>query len=83
MLSRSPDLIASILAVNMLGISYVPLDVTMPEDRIHYIIQDSDISVLITDDLIRNTSMGKRQFKSKSFAKQKNLTLNPKVANSI
>lgn len=28
LLSRSPDLIASILAVNMLGISYVPLDVT-------------------------------------------------------
>lgn len=25
--------------------------------------------------------MGKRQFKSKSFAKQKNFTLNPKVAN--
>ena len=77
LLSRSPDLIASILAVNMLGISYVPLDVTMPEDRIHYIIQDSDISVLITDESNKEHFHGKTTVQIEKLCETKKSYIEP------
>ena len=77
LLSRSPDLIASILAVNMLGISYVPLDVTMPEDRIHYIIQDSDISVLITDESNKEHFYGKTTVQIEKLCETKKSYIEP------
>lgn len=48
-LERSPEMIIAILAVLKVGCGYVPIDTDYPDDRKNYIVDDADISVLITD----------------------------------
>lgn len=48
-LDNSPELIISIMAVLKLGACYVPIDLRAPEDRISFLIQDSNINLVITD----------------------------------
>ncbi|WP_075342809.1 non-ribosomal peptide synthetase [Tenacibaculum agarivorans] len=47
--SRNTDLIVSVLAVLKLGKAYVPIDNNYPLDRITYIVEDSGLHLLITD----------------------------------
>ncbi|MFN6470894.1 MAG: amino acid adenylation domain-containing protein [Nostoc sp. SerVER01] len=47
-LSRSLDLVASILAILKVGGVYVPFDPDYPSDRIAYMIEDSQVAVLLT-----------------------------------
>lgn len=47
-LQPSIDMIVSILAVLKLGIPYVPLDPSYPEERIKYIVNNSKISQILT-----------------------------------
>ncbi|ASS75460.1 hypothetical protein CIG75_11050 [Tumebacillus algifaecis] len=47
-LERSPELIISILGVLKAGAGYVPVDPTHPEERQTYILQDAQVSVLLT-----------------------------------
>ncbi|CAL2089900.1 Tyrocidine synthase 3 [Tenacibaculum sp. 190524A02b] len=50
LIDRSINIIPVILGVLKSGATYVPIDKTFPEDRIEFIIQDSEIKLLITDD---------------------------------
>lgn len=45
---RSLDLVVSILAVQKAGGAYVPLDPAYPQDRLAFMIEDSGVSVLLT-----------------------------------
>ncbi|RVW08080.1 amino acid adenylation domain-containing protein [Prescottella agglutinans] len=45
---RSIDMVASVLAVLRLGAAYLPLDLTHPEDRISYMLEDSGAGILLT-----------------------------------
>ncbi len=45
---RSPEMVISILGVMKAGGAYLPLDPSYPTDRLAYMIQDSGISVLLT-----------------------------------
>jgi fengycin family lipopeptide synthetase B len=45
---RSLDLVVSILAILKAGCAYVPLDPAYPRDRLSYIIEDSQVSLLLT-----------------------------------
>jgi len=45
---RSADMIISLLAVMKTGAAYVPLDPTYPGDRLNYMIEDSGLTVIIT-----------------------------------
>ena len=47
-LHRHPDFVIAILAVLKAGFTYVPLDVTYPQDRLRYISASSGHSLLIT-----------------------------------
>ena len=47
-LSRSVNLIVAILAVLKAGGAYVPLDPNYPDSRLSYILEDAQVSVLIT-----------------------------------
>lgn len=54
MLNRSPELIISMLAILKSGAAYLPIDPTYPENRINYIISDSNIDTLITSSNLNN-----------------------------
>ncbi|WP_174734417.1 non-ribosomal peptide synthetase [Mesobacillus harenae] len=47
-LNRSPDLIASYLGILKAGGAYVPIDLSYPGERIAYMLEDSQVSFLIT-----------------------------------
>jgi amino acid adenylation domain-containing protein len=51
-LDRSPDMILALLAVLKAGAAYVPLDPAYPKDRLAFILQDSQISFLLTEHLL-------------------------------
>ncbi|BBB61814.1 hypothetical protein UNDKW_3541 [Undibacterium sp. KW1] len=48
LLDRSVDMIASMLAIQVAGAAYLPLDTAYPEERIAFMLQDSGVSVLLT-----------------------------------
>ena len=52
LLKRSIETYAAIIAVLKLGATYIPLDASFPIDRISYIIEDADIKLLISTELI-------------------------------
>jgi amino acid adenylation domain-containing protein len=47
-LDRCPDMVASLLGVLKSGAAYVPIDPSLPDDRISFIINDSGAKALIT-----------------------------------
>ncbi|WP_186446124.1 non-ribosomal peptide synthetase [Paenibacillus cremeus] len=49
-LERSPHMIVSFISVLKAGGAYVPLDMTYPPDRIAHMIDDSNVSIIITTD---------------------------------
>ena len=55
MLNRSSELIISILAILKSGAGYLPIDPTYPEDRIKYIIEDSEIRIILTEKCFENS----------------------------
>ncbi len=50
---RSMDMIVGILGVLKAGGAYLPLDPTYPADRLIYMLQDSKVSVLLTQERLR------------------------------
>jgi non-ribosomal peptide synthetase component F len=53
MMERSIDIVVSILAVWKAGGAYLPIDPSYPQDRIDYILENSDAKVLIKKSEIR------------------------------
>ncbi|QHI35445.1 Tyrocidine synthase 3 [Kordia antarctica] len=47
--SRTKDITVDILGIMKAGGTYVPLDINSPEDRLVYILENSDVEVLITE----------------------------------
>lgn len=54
LMDRSDNLIISQLAILKSGAGYVPIDPTYPEERIKYIIEDSGVNVILTEDKYKN-----------------------------
>ena len=50
---RSVDMIVALLAIIKAGGAYVPLDSSYPKDRIGYMLNDSGIDLILTDDSTR------------------------------
>lgn len=50
MLNRRPEIIVSMLAILKLGCAYLPIDPTYPDERIEYIINDSKINLILTEE---------------------------------
>ncbi|MCW2917369.1 MAG: hypothetical protein JWN52_5437, partial [Actinomycetia bacterium] len=46
-LERSVDLVAAILAVFKAGGAYVPIDMTLPAERLAFMLSDADVSVVV------------------------------------
>ncbi|MCH5584990.1 amino acid adenylation domain-containing protein [Shimazuella sp. AN120528] len=49
LLDRSIELVISLVAIHLLGATYVPIDPAYPENRINSMIQNSGMNVIITD----------------------------------
>jgi amino acid adenylation domain-containing protein len=47
-LDRSPTMLAALLGILKIGASYIPLDPDFPDDRLAYMIEDSGLNHLIT-----------------------------------
>ena len=52
-MSRSPDLIAAILAIWQAGSAFLPLDCSIPDERRAYMIADTEAVLTLTDEVIR------------------------------
>ncbi len=50
LMEHSPELIVSILGVLQSGAAYLPIDPTLPQERIAYMLEDSQSRLLITKD---------------------------------
>lgn len=48
-LRRSPEMIVALLAILKAGGAYVPLDAGLPAARIHFMVQDASIAIILTD----------------------------------
>ena len=48
-MSRSSDVVVTILAILKSGSAFLPLDVTYPQDRIEYIIRDACVEYIVSD----------------------------------
>ena len=51
-LERTPDLVATLLAVLKSGAAYVPLDPAYPANRIAYVLGDAGAAILVTEDKV-------------------------------
>ncbi|MGB7605871.1 MAG: amino acid adenylation domain-containing protein [Lutisporaceae bacterium] len=63
MVDRSIEMIVSILAVLKAGGAYLPIDPEYPQDRIEYMLYDSDVQILLTQKKFAE----KLQFKSETI----------------
>jgi amino acid adenylation domain-containing protein len=48
-LPRSPEMIVALLAILKAGGAYVPCDAGLPAARIHFMVQDASLSLILTD----------------------------------
>jgi len=53
-LDRSIDMVSTILGINKIGAVALPIDSGYPVERINYIVEDSNLELLITTDSISN-----------------------------
>ncbi|MFI2010030.1 amino acid adenylation domain-containing protein [Streptomyces jumonjinensis] len=49
-LPRGPELVATLLGVLKSGAAYVPMDPASPQERLRYLVEDSQVSLLVTRD---------------------------------
>jgi len=61
-LPRSEWLITAIMAILKAGAAYVPIDPDFPEERIAYILSDSQCEIIIDDSVIRDFVARKNKF---------------------
>jgi|GEM_PF-1866218 len=64
LLDRSVDMIASLLAIQVAGAAYLPLDTAYPEERIAFMLKDSGVSVLMTSSAIAEKFKQQTAFES-------------------
>ena len=48
-MERSPSMVVAALAILKAGGAYVPLDLTLPKDRLSFIVRDAEVGVLVTE----------------------------------
>ncbi len=48
MVNRSPDMLSGIMGILKAGCAYLPIDPEFPENRVHYMLKDSETKVLLT-----------------------------------
>lgn len=81
---RSPNILASILAILKVGAAYVPLDSSYPQNRIEYIIKDAGILVFVTEaEHVEKLKSYGTELKYVDVEKEEILKQSPKFNNRI
>jgi amino acid adenylation domain-containing protein len=57
-LERSPDMVVAVMGVLKAGGAYVPLDPAYPKERLAYMLEDSEVLVLLTQESLRASLPG-------------------------
>lgn len=57
-LKRSPELIASLIAIFKVGAAYLPLDPEYPQDRLSYMLEHSQVKTLLIQKIFATTFSG-------------------------
>ncbi|UII31895.1 amino acid adenylation domain-containing protein [Fulvivirga ulvae] len=57
-LERSTDLIIGIIAILKSGAAYVPIDVKLPAGRVHFLLDDIQAKIIITDESFKSKLKG-------------------------
>lgn len=52
-LPRTPELLISIMAILKVGCAWLPMDITYPMERLHYMIENSSTKLIITDESLK------------------------------
>ncbi|MDF1756469.1 MAG: amino acid adenylation domain-containing protein [Verrucomicrobiales bacterium] len=60
LLDQGPERIASIFSILKLGAAFVPLDPTYPDERIQFMLDDSDVSCVVTSGALKDRLSGKK-----------------------
>lgn len=55
-LERSLEMIVGILGILKAGGAYVPLEPSYPQDRLHFLLKDAQVEILLTQKRLRSTS---------------------------
>jgi len=53
LMERTPSLLMTMLAIFKLGAIYIPINPKFPDDRIHYVLDDSEVELVIINNLER------------------------------
>jgi iturin family lipopeptide synthetase A len=82
-LKRSWEMVAALLACLKAGVAYVPLDPNYPQKRLEYILSDSQVKLVITNEiLLKNINLGSLHYccidSDANLIQSKNKT-NPRV----
>ncbi|BBM03630.1 non-ribosomal peptide synthetase [Microbulbifer sp. GL-2] len=73
-MSKSVEMILSIIAVLKAGAAYTPIDPEYPENRVRYILSDANIKFILTEDKLAK--------KLSSISESKVIALNPSLYNN-
>lgn len=60
LLDRKPEMLIAVLAILRAGAAYVPLDPAYPQERIGYIVEDAEISLILSSKRLRHSAVGIR-----------------------
>jgi len=60
LLDRKPEMLIAILAILKAGAAYVPLDPAYPAERIGYIVEDAQISIILSSKRLPQSAVGVR-----------------------
>ncbi|WP_425361109.1 amino acid adenylation domain-containing protein [Candidatus Tisiphia endosymbiont of Stenodema calcarata] len=79
---RSPEMIIGLLAILKSGGSYVPIDPEYPTERIHYMLEDSKTSILLTTKEIRDSlDLSKIHLNNEGKSNVASISSNPYLKN--
>ncbi|MGE7888622.1 amino acid adenylation domain-containing protein [Bacillus cereus] len=67
---RSFDMVIALLGVLKAGASYLPLDPTLPDERINYMLEDSNVQCVITNKIINRSFNKKSQLLYLDFLRE-------------
>ena len=72
-MGRSKLFLAAVLGIHKAGAAYLPIDADYPEERIAYMLEDSEASIVLTEDTVKIAISEYQNAKQINFAETNNL----------